>query len=188
MRFALPQVRVLFVAFVAAVAVALLLIPGITQPAQAADACHRYGDREATELGRKKARDTVICLINKKRRENGRGGLGHDYRLNEAARKHSTVMASKSCFSHECPGERGVLGRFQAVNYIVGGLSRWAYGENIAWGTGGQGTPRQIVSGWMNSTYHRANILSSTFDDVGVGFANKGDKGFYTADFGLRQG
>ena len=80
-------------------------------------------------------------------------------------------MASKGCFSHECRGERGLLGRLQVVKYIVGGLRRWAYGENIAYGEGSRGTPKQIVDAWMHSSGHRANILSGTFRDIGVGYA-----------------
>jgi uncharacterized protein YkwD len=186
--FAYPHIRVLFAAAAAAVATALLLIPGITQPAQAnSEACHRYGDKRPKALGGKQATDAVICLINKKRRENGRGGLDRDGRLVASSRKHSNQMASKGCFSHECPGERSLQGRLEAVKYIVDGLSRWAYGENIGHGKWGRGTPREAVSGWMRSSGHRANILSGTFKDIGVGFANNGSRGYYTADFGLRE-
>ena len=38
--------------------------------------------------------------------------------------------------------------------------------ENIAWG---QKTPEEVVTGWMNSSGHRANILSSKFTFIGVG-------------------
>ena len=38
-------------------------------------------------------------------------------------------------------------------------------GENIAMG---QRTPREVVDGWMNSPGHRANILSSSFAEIGV--------------------
>lgn len=41
-------------------------------------------------------------------------------------------------------------------------------GENIA---AGYGTPNAVVVGWMNSTGHRANILRSSFQCVGIGVA-----------------
>jgi uncharacterized protein YkwD len=159
-----------------------------TPAANAGDPCHRYGDTQPDRLGGKEATNAVVCLINKQRNEHGRGDLDRDGRLIGASRKHSSRMADHGCFAHRCPGERDVLPRLQAVKYIVGGLSRWAYGENIGWGTRSQGTPRQIVNAWMNSSYHRANMLSGTFQDVGVGYARHGDKGYFTADFGLRSG
>jgi len=166
----------------------VLLQGGIAPPtAEAANACYRHGDDRPGQLNKKHARNAVICLINKKRRENGRGRLDRDGRLNSAARSHSNTMASKNCFSHQCSGEPGLEQRLRNVGYLVSGLSRWAYGENIAWGTGSQGTPRQVVNGWMSSPSHRSVILSGTFRDVGAAFARRDTKGFYTADFGLRR-
>ena len=81
--------------------------------------------------------------------------------------------------------------RLDGVGYLGSGLTRWAFGENIAWGTGDSGTPRAIVDAWMNSSGHRANILSSSFREIGVGFSlgtprSKNDLGgIYTTDFGL---
>jgi uncharacterized protein YkwD len=183
---ALPIHRV-FISTAAAVGVFLGLL-SFTPAANATDPCHRYGDTQPDRLGGKEATNAVICLINKERNEHGRGDLHHDGRLIGAARKHSNRMADHRCFAHRCPGERDVLPRLQDVDYIVGGLSRWAYGENIGWGTRSLGTPKQIVNAWMNSSYHRANMLSGSFKDIGVGYARHGDKGYFTADFGLRSG
>jgi uncharacterized protein YkwD len=183
----MPNRRPPLVAALVAAAVALIA----AAPASADGggyACVHHGDKKPSQLETRQARNAVICLINKARRDNGRGGLDADSRLNEAARKHSKRMADKGCFSHECPGENSLEGRLKAVDYLTGGLTAWAYGENIAYGSDGQGTPREIVKAWMHSSGHRANILSRTFDDVGAGFARSGDKGFYTADFGLRRG
>lgn len=45
---------------------------------------------------------------------------------------------------------------------------RWSgCGENIA---AGQSTPQEVVSAWMNSTGHRANILNEEYVYLGVGF------------------
>lgn len=41
-------------------------------------------------------------------------------------------------------------------------------GENIA---AGQSTPEEVVSGWMASSGHRANILNPNFKKIGVGFS-----------------
>jgi uncharacterized protein YkwD len=39
--------------------------------------------------------------------------------------------------------------------------------ENIS---GGNSTPEDAVRGWMNSSGHRANILTPEFRDIGVGY------------------
>jgi uncharacterized protein YkwD len=174
--------------------VAILFVAGIqasatTAPADAtAKACKRYADKGPRHVTAKQARAAVVCLINRVRNQHGRGHLDRDGRLNDAAARHSVRMRKQGCFSHECPREPSLLGRLKNVNYVTGGLSRWAIGENIAWGSGRRGTPRNIVSAWMNSSGHRAAILSGTFRDVGIGYSQKSKRAYYTADFGLRQG
>jgi uncharacterized protein YkwD len=175
-------------------AVALLLFAPPMSGSASASACQRWGGDMPGKLHHGQARKAIRCLINQKRHSNGRGGLHRDKRLQRSAQNHSEYMRSHHCFSHQCSGEKSPLGRIQSVGYLGGGLSRWAYGENIAWGLKGQGTPRDIVNAWMNSAPHRANILSGTFRDVGVGFVEgspshkKAHGGMYTLDFGLRVG
>ena len=85
-----------------------------------------------------------------------------------------------------------MLARLRGVNYIVGGLALWGFGENIAWGGGRLGKPKAIVKGWMGSPEHRANILNPRFEAIGIGFRSgypgspKADGGTYTTDFGMR--
>lgn len=151
-------------------------------------ACVHHGDKRPTQLRTKQARAAILCLINKQRRDHGRGGLDRNSKLNEAARKHSKRMAGTGCFSHQCSGESGLESRLRAVGYLHSGLNRWAFGENIAYGTGSRATPREVVRRWMSSSGHRAHILSTTFEDFGAGMATSGKKGYYTADFGMRSG
>jgi uncharacterized protein YkwD len=49
------------------------------------------------------------------------------------------------------------------------GISYKTAGENIA---KGQKTPQAVVTAWMNSDSHRANILNKNFTKLGVGYAN----------------
>ena len=103
-------------------------------------------------------------------------------------------MDGTGCFDHACNGEGELGRRLEAVGYLSGGLSRWAYGENIAWGMGSRATPEAIVDAWMHSSGHRANILSRDFRELGVGYSagtpsgSRDQGGIYTADFGLRVG
>ena len=43
----------------------------------------------------------------------------------------------------------------------------WSMGENLAWG---YISPEAAMVGWMNSPGHRANILNSSFEKLGVGY------------------
>ena len=67
---------------------------------------------------------------------------------------------------------RSVAGRSWiafAERAISDGTQSWTVGENIAWGSERRGAPRTITRMWMNSPEHRANILSSSFREVGIG-------------------
>ena len=64
-------------------------------------------------------------------------------KLQHAAQQHNDEMVGTGCFDHECPGELDLGERLDEIGYLVGGLSRWAFGENIAWGHGQRGNPAQ---------------------------------------------
>ena len=51
-------------------------------------------------------------------------------------------------------------------------------GENIAMG---YAAPAAVVAGWMNSEGHRANILSSAYTKIGVGYVADGH--YWTQQF-----
>jgi uncharacterized protein YkwD len=60
----------------------------------------------------------------------------------------------------------------------------YSLGENILVGPGSM-TPKQMESAWMNSSEHRAEILSSAYDIAGVGYYRGGDGRIWvTVDFG----
>lgn len=101
-------------------------------------------------------------------------------------------MQRTDCFDHVCPGEPALTGRYERADYLPCGCS-WGAAENIAWGPGQKGSPRQIVRAWMNSSPHRANILNGTYEHVGVGVRwgsprhRHSKAGTYTLDFGYRR-
>ena len=185
----LRQNNVPVFALLLAGACALLALLGGLSPASAEAGC-RYSHANPHQLTGKEARKSISCLLNKERDRNGRGDYSNDGRLTEAANRHSGTMAKKHCFAHQCSGERSLLGRLQNVNYIEPGLRRYAYGENIAHGRGERGSPRKVVSSWMNASGHRSAILSGTFKEMGVGYEESGggSHAYYTVDFGMRRG
>lgn len=163
-------------------------------PGAAASACGAAANSDPDSLSAGQARDAILCLVNQQRDKAGLPNLDRDKKLQKAAQRHNEQMDGTGCFDHACGGEGDLGARLENVGYLVGGLSRWAYGENIAWGMRDQGTPRSIVGAWMNSSGHRANILSRDFREIGVGFSagtpgGSGEPGgIYTTDFGLRVG
>jgi uncharacterized protein YkwD len=172
----------------------LALAASPATPGASASACKKWGDSHPTDVRTGQAREAILCLVNKERDKAGLGDLDLDKRLQKAAQRHNDQMDGTGCFEHECGGEAGLDARLERVGYLVGGLSKWAYGENIAWGMDDRGTPESIVDAWMHSSGHRANILSSSFREIGVGFSvgTPGGAGaaggIYTTDFGLRVG
>lgn len=111
--------------------------------------------------------EEVVRLVNKMRSQNGLRPLTHDWQLSRVARYKSQDMADKGYFSHTSPTYGSPFDMMKSF-----GISYKAAGENIA---KGQKTPEAVVNAWMNSPGHRANILSSSYTRIGVGYVKKGN-------------
>ena len=108
----------------------------------------------------------VIRLVNEIRIKNGLKPLTANWELSRVARYKSQDMVDNRYFSHTSP----TYGTpFQMIRAF--GLSFRTAGENIAYG---QRTPQAVVNAWMNSSGHRANILNSSYTQIGVGYAASG--------------
>lgn len=119
----------------------------------------------------------VLTLVNRERSKAGCRPLVLDSRLQGAAKLHSQDMASRNYFSHTSRNGRTFVQRIRAKNY--NGLR---LGENIA---AGQPNTTSVVSAWMKSPGHRANILNCRYASMGVNYARGGHYGIYwTQDFG----
>jgi uncharacterized YkwD family protein len=104
----------------------------------------------------------VVQLVNAERQKAGLDALYIDSKISDVARVKSKDMADLNYFDHYSPTygmANNMLLRF--------GITYSFWGENIAMG---QDTPEIVVSEWMNSPSHRANILSSNFTFIGVGY------------------
>ncbi|MDP4172143.1 MAG: CAP domain-containing protein [Bacillota bacterium] len=108
----------------------------------------------------------VIDLTNVQRKQNGLPALKADTQLSGVAQKKAVEMQQKNYFSHTSPtyGSPFDMMRDFGVTYS-------SAGENIAMG---QRTPQEVVNAWMNSPGHRANILSKSFTNIGVGVEQSG--------------
>jgi uncharacterized protein YkwD len=120
----------------------------------------------------------VVRLTNVQRTQHGCPALRTDERLRTAARGHSADMVSERFFSHTGSNGSNFVAREAAAGYPRRGASA----ENIAWG---QRTPNDVVTAWMHSPGHRANILNCGSRAVGVGVVyNRGGAPYWTQDFG----
>lgn len=103
----------------------------------------------------------VLRLVNQYRAENGAGALSTFTALDNAASIRSEELIT--VFEHTRPDGSSC---FTALN----GIQYYSCGENIA---EGYGTPSSVMTAWMNSTGHRANILNSNYKHIGVGYTYK---------------
>jgi uncharacterized protein YkwD len=119
----------------------------------------------------------VLSLVNAERLKAGCRSLASSSALQQAAQGHSVDMAANDYFSHTSEDGRSFSDRIRAAGYTGGGIA-----ENIA---AGQATASAVMTSWMNSPGHRANILNCAYRYLGVGFAKGGSYGSYwTQDFG----
>ena len=109
----------------------------------------------------------VVRLVNAQRAQNGLKPLAENWELSRVARYKSADMAGKRYFSHESPTYGSPYQMMRSF-----GISFRSAGENIAYG---QRPPAAVVGAWMNSSGHRANILSSSYTQIGVGYHEAGN-------------
>ncbi len=108
--------------------------------------------------------EQVLERVNQERLSNGAlPPLKGQVQLAAAAELHSTNMGTRNFFSHCDPDLMTMPGqRVTAAGYLWNSV-----GENAA---GGQTTPQSVMAAWMGSAGHRANILSTNFRELGVGY------------------
>lgn len=121
----------------------------------------------------------IVDLTNAERRNGGLADVRANARLMEAAQLQADQVASLRRLEHvlsDAPYP-APADRLAAAGYA------WrAYGENLA---SGQRSASEAVTGWMNSPGHRANIMNSTFTEIGVGYATDSTgRPYYVQVFG----
>ncbi|WP_025704428.1 CAP domain-containing protein, partial [Paenibacillus graminis] len=106
----------------------------------------------------------IVTLVNKERAAAGLSPVSALASLNKVAAAKATDMRANNYFSHTSPTYGSPFDMMSAF-----GVTYQYAGENIAMG---QRTPQEVMTAWMNSAGHRANILSANFNYIGVGFDN----------------
>ncbi|HEU5009491.1 MAG TPA: CAP domain-containing protein [Gaiellaceae bacterium] len=189
---AAARVRVLAAAGLAALLAVALVVAGRADGAGTAwsaylaptSACRSADDSAAPAAVQVRA---VTCLVNWARTHDSRKRLIRRPALQLAATLKGERVASCGQFSHT-PCGSAVTAAVHAAGY------RYAtFGENLFAGTWGQVSARDVVSAWLQSPEHRANILGPRFKDLGAapvlahGLLDGGDAVVWTATFGSRR-
>lgn len=126
----------------------------------------------------KELEDEVVRLVNRERANNGLPGLVINWEASRVARIKSQDMVNHNYFSHES----AIYGSpFRMMEDF--GLEFSAAAENIA---KGQRTAQEVVNSWMNSAGHRANILSASVTEIGVGAAKASNGTLYWTQLFLK--
>ena len=107
----------------------------------------------------------IVRYTNEQRARNGLPAFVVSSRLMEAARLHAQQMAAYQTMDHTISGAQypTLQSRLQAVGYVYSSAA-----ENVAWNSP---SAQAVVTGWMNSTGHRANILDPGLTEIGTAMA-----------------
>ena len=108
----------------------------------------------------------VVDLVNKERAANGLKPLTIDWQVARVAEHKSQDMLNKNYFSHTSPTYGSPFDMLKSY-----GVTYRSAGENIA---KGQRSAEEVVTAWMNSSGHRANILNASYTHIGVGYVSNG--------------
>ena len=118
---------------------------------------------------------SVLASVNQHRSSSGSAALTLSGRLTEMAMQRAAECAVS--YSHTRPNGRSCF----SVIKEMGGYETYAAAENIA---AGYTSPDAVMTGWINSAGHRANILNSDFTQIGVGCFESNGKLYWAQLFG----
>jgi uncharacterized YkwD family protein len=106
----------------------------------------------------------VFNLVNQERAKAGLQALSIDNALSAMALDKAKDMYYSNYFDHNSPKYGSPF------NMMTSYGIRYSYaGENIA---KGQRSPQEVMTAWMNSAGHRANILNSHYTKIGLAYFN----------------
>lgn len=106
----------------------------------------------------------LFADTNQQRASSSETALNLNSQLNSAAQAKANDMVSRDYWSHTTPDGQQPWSFITAAGYTY-----QAAGENLAYGFDSSDA---VIAGWMNSAEHKANILSTSYKDVGFGIAS----------------
>jgi uncharacterized protein YkwD len=106
---------------------------------------------------------SLLALTNSDRSSDHEATLSLNTQLSSAAQARANDMVKNNYWSHTSPSGQ------TAENFIINsGYQFAAAGENLAYGFA---STNSVNTAWMNSADHKANILNSSYTNVGFGVA-----------------
>jgi len=124
--------------------------------------------------------DAVAAAINAYRSQNGLPAYTVNARLTEAAQAHGADMACHNLFTH-----KGSDGSTPASRVAISGYAASSVSENV-YGSYPPLTGQGVVSWWatdQTDPNHNANLVSTKFTEIGVGYAFFNNYGYYVVVF-----
>jgi uncharacterized protein YkwD len=120
------------------------------------------------------AEKEIFDQLNQARNEAGLPALTWNDQVAKAARRHTEALLENQQLSHQFPGEPSLPERIGAT-----GVRFTLAAENVA----RTGYVEDVHLALMSSPGHRANILSSRYNAVGIGLVEHESKIYATQDF-----
>ncbi|WP_068700167.1 CAP domain-containing protein [Paenibacillus yonginensis] len=133
--------------------------PAPSQPAQQPAAGQQQTADDQSDFVKQ-----VISLVNQERAKENLKPLTEDSALSNMALVKAKDMSQNNYFDHNSPTYGSPFDMMKQFN-----ISFSYAGENIA---KGQKTPQEVMTAWMNSAGHRANIMNANYTVIGVGYYN----------------
>lgn len=149
-------------ASLAIIAIAVLYVPSHTPVVQRDNTPHAPESAVLSYATNVNAGD-LAAGTNAARAQNGLAGLAVSPKLSTSAQLKANDMIAKDYWAHVAPDGTQPWYWFTQAGYDYTNA-----GENLAYGFS---TSDAVITGWMNSAGHRANILGS-YQDMGFGIAN----------------
>jgi len=146
----------------AAILLAALAFPVFSLMAQSVITAPQGGDR------------VLFDAANRERAARGLPALRWDPSLARAARDHALLMARTASVSHQYPGEPAFSTRIAQA-----GARFSVAAENV----GNGASPLDLHDAWMKSPPHRANLLDSRVDSIGIALVERNGFVYGVQDF-----
>jgi uncharacterized protein YkwD len=145
--------------------VAILALPAAAQEARLITSLRPIAVKPATLVEPNDIEKRAFEQTNLVRVKNGLAPFAWDADICLMARTHSENMSRGKYFSHVTPDGLRLRDRARAA-----GILRFSVlGENIAYTQGYDDPAALAVEQWMQSSKHRANILSTEFRAMAIG-------------------
>lgn len=128
-------------------------------------------------------------LVNHERQSRNLQTVSYDSTLERASTEYAKIMIRDNFFDHTAPDGTTVNSLAADMGFTCFQAPYYGVADNLAQGGSyyGQNSEQRIasqtVSGWMGSEGHRANILTPSHDEMGLGIAFDGDIAYIVLSF-----